>query len=161
MKTTLCYIQRDGKYLMMYRNKKSNDIAEGKYLGIGGKFQGDETPDECLLREAMEETGFALTDYQYRGIVYFVSDRWENEDMYLYTATGFTFADGSEVPEGYLPECNEGTFEWIDVDKVESLPMWEGDKHFFHEIAAGNMAIDMTLSYVGDDLVSAENRNPA
>ena len=82
--TTLCYIEKDGKYLMLLRNKKENDLNEGKWIGIGGKFEKDETPDECLLREVKEETGLTLTDYKLRGVIGFISDKWDDENMYLY-----------------------------------------------------------------------------
>lgn len=160
LETTLCYIIHDGRYLMMRRDKKDGDSNLGKYLGIGGKFQDGETADECMRREALEETGFVLTELQPRGIIYFVNDVFDDEDMYLYTATKFTFADGSPVPDGFIPECEEGTFQWVPVESVSDLPMWEGDRHFFKEIAAGNEAIDMTLRYQGYDLVGVENRNP-
>ena len=97
--TTLCYIEQDGKYLMLYRNKKKNDINEGKWIGIGGKFEKNETPEQCLLREVYEETGLKLTSYRYRGLIHFIPDSAEPEDMYLYTADGFT---------GSMISCNEG-----------------------------------------------------
>lgn len=152
MKTSLCYLQRDGKYLMLYRNKKENDINEGKYLGVGGKFMLGETPEQCVCREVREETGLILTEYQFRGMVYFVSDRWDNEDMYLFTATGFTLPDGTVPGDDYTPECNEGTLHWIPIDQVEQLPMWDGDKYFLRELVAGNTNINLTCEYVGDTL---------
>lgn len=140
---------------MLYRNKKESDISEGKYLGIGGKFMEGETPDECVCREVLEETGLVLTEYQFRGIVYFVSDRWENEDMYLYTATGFTLPDGSLPPVDYVPECNEGTLHWIPIDQVEQLNLWEGDRYFLEKLVAGESDISLTCEYVGDTCVAA------
>ena len=101
--TTLCYIERSGQYLMLHRTKKENDLNRDKWVGVGGKFEPNESPDECLLREVREETGLTLTDYHCHGVVTFVSDRWEGEYMYLYTATGF---------EGKIRECDEGTLEW-------------------------------------------------
>ena len=100
--TTLCYIERGGKYLMLHRTKKENDLNRDKWVGVGGKFEENESQDECLLREVREETGLTLTDYRCRGVVTFVSDEWEGEYMYLYTATGFA---------GTLRECDEGTLE--------------------------------------------------
>ena len=103
--TTLCYIEKDSKYLMMHRVKKEHDINKDKWVGIGGHFEADESPEECLLREAQEETGLTLTDYRQRGIITFISDRWQTEYMFLYTAAGF---------EGSITDCNEGVLEWID-----------------------------------------------
>ena len=120
--TTLCYIERDGQYLMMHRVKKQHDINKDKWVGIGGHFEPDESPEECLLRECREETGLVLTDYRLRGVITFISDRWQTEYMFLYTATGY---------RGKIGDCNEGTLEWIAKDKVYGLPVWEGDKIFF------------------------------
>ena len=103
--TTLCYIERGEQYLMLHRVKKEHDLNHDKWVGVGGKFERDETPDECLLREAQEETGLTLTDWRCRGVVTFLSDEWEGEYMYLFTATGFT---------GTLRECDEGDLEWVD-----------------------------------------------
>ena len=126
--TTLCYIEKDGKYLMLHRVKKKHDINKDKYIGVGGHFEYGESPDDCLLREVKEETGLTLTDYRQRGIVTFIyGDEADPENriveyMHLYTATGF---------QGELKECNEGELVWIDKDKVYDLPIWEGDKKFF------------------------------
>ena len=111
--TTLCYIERGQQYLMLHRVKKENDLNHDKWVGIGGKFEGNETPDECLLREAYEETGLTLTDWRCRGVVTFLSDTWEGEYMYLFTAGGFT---------GTLRECNEGVLSWVDKAAVPALP---------------------------------------
>ena len=107
--TTLCYIEKNDKYLMLYRNKKENDLNEGKWIGVGGKFEEKESPEECLVREVKEETGLTLTKYKLRCLVTFVSDKWETEHMYVFTASEF---------EGKLKECNEGTLQWIDKDKI-------------------------------------------
>ena len=144
--TTLCYIERGGKYLMLHRTKKENDLNHDKWVGVGGKFEENESPDECLLREVREETGLTLTDYRCRGVVTFVSDEWEGEYMYLYTATGFS---------GTLRECDEGTLEWIDVDAVPALPLWEGDRIFFRLLREDRPWFSLKLCYEGDDLVSA------
>ena len=144
--TTLCYIQKDNKYLMLHRTKKKNDINKDKWIGIGGKFEPEESPDQCLLREAKEETGLTLTSFHYRGIVHFRSDEYEAEDMHLYTADGF---------EGRLTECNEGVLEWIDRDKLYELTMWEGDKLFLGLISTDAAFFDMVLEYKKDKLVSA------
>lgn len=119
--TTLCYIEENEKYLMLLRNKKSNDINENKYIGIGGKLEKDESPDECIIREAYEETGLNITGFKMRGIITFVNSQFETEYMYLYTCRDFT---------GKLKECNEGDLVWVDKDKVLDLNLWEGDKVF-------------------------------
>ena len=119
--TTLCYVEQDGKYLMLHRVKKKDDYNGGKWIGIGGKFLEGESPEECLLREVYEETGLTLTDYRLRGIVTFAAAKWETEYMYLYTADGF---------RGTLHECDEGVLQWIEIEKVPELPLWEGDKVF-------------------------------
>lgn len=144
--TTLCYIERDGKYLMMHRVKKEHDINKDKWVGIGGHFEADESPEECLLREAREETGLTLTEYKQRGIITFMSDRWQTEYMFLYTASAY---------EGEIGECNEGTLEWIDKEKVYELPLWEGDKIFFRLLEEQRPHFSLKLRYVGEALVEA------
>lgn len=144
--TTLCYIEKDGKYLMLHRVKKQNDINKDKWIGIGGKLEEGETPDQCLLREAKEEMGLTLTSYRYRGIVYFSSDIYEDEEMHLYTADGF---------EGELAECDEGNLEWVDRTDLYNLTLWEGDKLFLSLLMADADFFNMTVQYKGDKLVSA------
>ena len=144
--TTLCYIERDGKYLMMHRVKKEHDINKDKWVGIGGHFEADESPEECLLREAREETGLTLTEYKQRGIITFMSDRWQTEYMFLYTASAY---------EGEIGECNEGTLEWIDKEKVYELPLWEGDKIFFRLLEEQRPHFSLKLRFVGEALVEA------
>ncbi len=144
--TTLCYIERGQQYLMLHRVKKENDLNHDKWVGIGGKFEGNETPDECLLREAYEETGLTLTDWRCRGVVTFLSDTWEGEYMYLFTAGGFT---------GTLRACNEGVLSWVDKAAVPALPMWEGDKIFFRLLAEDAPFFLLKLRYEGDTLVEA------
>ncbi len=119
--TTLCYIERDGSYLMLLRNKKKNDLNEGKWIAPGGKLEGQETPDECVRREVLEETGLTLRSLRLRGVVEFISERWEDEHMYLYTSDDF---------EGCLEECDEGELHWIPKSGVFDLPLWEGDRVF-------------------------------
>ena len=119
--TSLCYIERDGKYLMLHRVKKENDINRDKWIGVGGKLEQDESPEECLLRETCEETGLTLTDYRMRGVITFVSDRWDTEQMFLYTADDFT---------GTRKECDEVELVLIDKSEIMSLSQWEGDKIF-------------------------------
>lgn len=141
-KTTLCYIRRDGCYLMLHRVKKENDLNHDKWIGVGGKFEPNETAEDCLLREVREETGLRLTDYALRGIVTFLSDRWDDEEMYLYTADGF---------EGALADCDEGTLEWVPIPKVTELALWEGDKLFLSLLETDAPFFRMTLSYDKED----------
>ena len=132
---------------MLFRNKKKNDLNEGKWVGVGGKFEPGETGDDCVKREVREETGLEITDYRFYGIIKFVSDRYEAEDMYLYTADGF---------EGELVKsCDEGELRWVPEAEVMKLPMWEGDHFFLERIVAGEQKINMTLRYEGDTLVEA------
>ncbi|MGM9565667.1 NUDIX hydrolase [Evtepia sp.] len=144
--TTLCYIEREGQYLMLHRVKKKNDINQDKWVGVGGKFEDKESPEECLLREVKEETGLTLTRYAYRGLVTFVSDRWETEYMHLFTADGF---------EGEMIECNEGDLEWVDKSAVQDLPIWTGDKIFLDLLTREVPFFSLKLSYEGDTLVQA------
>lgn len=136
--TTLCHIEKDNKYLMLYRNKKENDLNEGKWVGVGGKFEEKESPEECLIREVKEETGLTLTKYKLRCLVTFVSDKWETEHMYVFTANGF---------EGDLIDCNEGKLEWIDKDKIYDLNIWEGDKIFLRKIEENENFFTMKVEY--------------
>lgn len=145
LNTTLCYIEQDGKYLMLHRVKK-NDINHDKWIGIGGKFEEKESPEDCALREVKEETGLTLTSYAYRGLVTFVSDRYETEYMHLFTADGFT---------GELIDCDEGTLEWVDKALVPTLPTWAGDRIFLDLLARDVPFFSLKLEYVGDTLVRA------
>ena len=126
--TTLCYLLQGDSVLLLHRVKKENDLNHDKWIGIGGKFEENESPEECLVREAWEETGLTLTGYQYRGIVTFVSDRWEGEYMHLYTATEWT---------GTIKECDEGVLEWVSLEKMKELPQWEGDRIFLRLLEEG------------------------
>lgn len=144
--STLCYIEKNGKYLMLHRVKKENDANHDKWIGIGGKFEDGESPEECILRETKEETGLTLTAYRYRGIVTFVSDKWETEYMHLFTATGFT---------GALRDCDEGTLEWVPIPQVETLPLWQGDKLFLRLLQTEKDFFSLKLRYAGDQLVQA------
>lgn len=145
--TTLCYIEHNGSYLMLHRTKKENDQSHDKWLGIGGKFEDKESPEECILRETREETGLTLTSYRYRGIVTFVSDIWETEYMHLFTADGFT---------GTLIDCDEGDCVWISREKLLSLPMWEGDRIFLNLLFdPEHPFFSLKLEYQGDTLVYA------
>ena len=144
--TTLCYIENEGCYLMLHRIKKEQDENKDKWIGIGGKFEEGESPEECVLREAKEETGLTLTDYKYRGIVTFVSDVWLCEYMHLFTATGF---------EGELKDCAEGVLEWLPKDKLYGLPMWAGDRIFLELLDKGAPFFSLKLVYEGERLVYA------
>lgn len=146
--TTLCYIEKEDKYLMLYRNKKEHDQSHGKWLGVGGKFEAGESPEECLLREVREETGLTLTEYQFRGIITFLSDIYEGEYMFLYTASEYT----GEL----IKDCEEGRLQWIPKTEVLELPAWEGDHLFLEKLIAGEKDIHMKLSYEGDRLVSVK-----
>lgn len=136
--STLCYIERDGKYLMLHRTVKKNDVNKDKWIGVGGHFEHGESPEECLLREVKEETGYTLTSWQYRGIVTFVYGEDTVEYMSLYTADGFT---GDPV------ECDEGELEWVDKQAVLSLDLWEGDKIFFRLLDEGRSFFSLKLVY--------------
>ena len=144
--STLCYLERDGQYLMLHRVKKQNDANHDKWIGVGGKFEEGESPEDCVTREVWEETGLTLTDYAYRGVVTFVSDRWEGEYMHLFTATGFT---------GQVKECDEGQLEWIPKEKLMQLPMWAGDRLFLERIAQPGPFFSLKLRYQGERLVAA------
>ena len=120
--STLCYIEKDDKYLMLHRTVKENDVNKDKWIGVGGHFEYGESPEECLLREVKEETGYTLTSWAYRGIVTFVYGEDVVEYMSLYTADGF---------EGEPIDCDEGELEWVEKSKIETLKLWEGDKIFF------------------------------
>ena len=144
--TTLCYITRDDQVLMLHRTKKEGDMNRDKWLGIGGKLEENESPDDCLLREALEETGLTLTSWKCRGVVTFLSDRYEGEYMYLFTADGF---------EGSLKECDEGDLEWITREKLDSLPKWEGDQIFLDLLWQDAPFFLLTLRYTGDHLTEA------
>ena len=142
--TTLCYLERDDAYLMLHRVKKKNDVNHDKWIGIGGKFEGVESPEECLLREAKEETGLTLTDYRLRGIVTFISSEpWDAEYMFLYTATGWT---------GEMQECSEGTLEWVPKSRIYDLPIWEGDRVFLRLLESSAPFFSLKLVYQGDTL---------
>lgn len=148
--TTLCYIRdtKKDQFLMLYRNAKKNDLNEGKWVGTGGKFQPGESPDECMLREVKEETGLTLTEYAFKGVITFLSDKWEDEYMFLYEGTGY---------EGEMAEyCREGSFSWIDADKLLSLPTWAGDHLFLTQLVEGKERINWKVVYEGDRLVYAE-----
>ena len=144
--TTLCYIERDDAYLMMHRVKKERDINRDKWIGVGGHFEEGESPEECLLREVMVDTGQTLTDYRLRGVITFMTDTYPAEYMFLYTAEGFT---------GIMHACNEGELEWVPKVKVEQLPIWEGDRIFFRLLEERQDFFSLKLRYEGDTLAEA------
>lgn len=142
--TTLCYIEKDNKYLMLHRIKKENDINKDKWIGVGGHFEKDETPEECLLREVKEETGLTLNRFKLRGVITFLSNEFHTEYMFLYTANDFS---------GEIVECDEGKLEWIEKAKVYDLPIWEGDKIFFRLMEESEEFFSLKLRYEGNTLV--------
>ncbi|HIT33719.1 MAG TPA: 8-oxo-dGTP diphosphatase [Candidatus Faecousia intestinigallinarum] len=145
--TTLCYVTQGDQVLMLHRVKKKNDLNQGKWIGIGGKFLDGETPDECLLREAKEETGLTLTSWRCRGVITFLTDgQWEGEYMYLFTADGFT---------GELTDCPEGELRWVSREFVDALPKWEGDDIFLQLLWQDAPFFLLKLRYQGDTLVEA------
>lgn len=145
--TTLCHLEKDGKYLMLHRIKKENDLNKDKWVGIGGKFEDKESPEQCNAREVLEETGLIVHSAKYRGIVTFVSDKWETEYMHIFTSNDFS---------GEITECNEGKLEWIDKNELLNLNIWEGDKIFLKLISSPfTPFFSLRLEYIGDKLISA------
>ena len=144
--STLCYIVKDGRVLMLHRVKKKNDINHDKWIGIGGKFEPEEAPEECILREAKEETGLTLTSWRCRGVVTFLQEGGEGEYMYLFTADDFT---------GELTECDEGDLQWVSMEFLDALPTWEGDRIFLNLLWQDAPFFLLTLRYQGDRLVEA------
>lgn len=144
--TTLCYIEKDDQYLMLHRTVKKNDVNKDKWIGVGGHFEGLESPEDCLLREVQEETGLTLTSYRFRGIVTFICDDYPIEFMCLYTADGY---------EGELKECDEGQLEWVDKDKLMDLELWEGDKIFFELLQKEAPFFSLKLVYENGVLLEA------
>lgn len=146
--TTLCYIENNGSYLMMLRNKKKNDANKNKWIGIGGKLNKNETPLDCVKREITEETGLQIENPIYRGKVYFLSDKWEDEIMHLFTA-------GTDCTE--VTSCSEGELKWIKKEDILSLNLWEGDKVFLKHLINDNKNIfNITLVYEGESLKSVK-----
>lgn len=145
--TTLIYVERDGQYLMLHRTKKENDINHDKWIGVGGKCEENESPEECARREAREETGLILGDLNYHGIVTFVSDRYEGEYMHLFSCTDFT---------GELIDCPEGELVWVPKEKVPELPSWAGDRIFLRLMAKPHPFFSLKLCYESDALVHTD-----
>ncbi len=144
--TTLCYPERDGRYLMLHRTKKEQDENHDKWIGVGGKFEHGESPEECMRREVLEETGLSVTAYRYRGIVTFVSDEWGCEYMHLFTCTDWT---------GTLRECDEGELAWIDKRALLELTLWEGDRIFLRLLEENAPFFSLKLVYRGERLTEA------
>ena len=144
--TTLCYLERGSQYLMLHRTKKENDLNHDKWLGVGGKFEEGESPEDCMRREVHEETGFTVTRWRYCGIVTFISDIWESEHMHLFICTDW---NGDEIV------CDEGDLEWIEKKRLFELTMWEGDKIFLKLIDEKAPFFSLKLTYKGDELQEA------
>lgn len=143
--TTLCYIEKEEKYLMLHRTKKKQDPNEGKWIGVGGHLEAGESPEDCLVREVLEETGYTLTKYQFRALISFLSDEQEPEMMCLFTADGF---EGTPIP------CSEGELAWIPKEKVLELPTWEGDREFLKLLLQNERRFfTLKLVYQGSRLV--------
>ena len=144
--TTLCYLERGDEYLMLHRTKKQNDENHDKWIGVGGKFEAGESPEDCMRREIFEETGLTVTDYRYRGIVTFVSDLYETEYMHLFTVTDWT---------GEARECDEGELAWIKKQKLFDLTLWQGDRIFLRLLQEDAPFFSLKLTYKGDELIEA------
>ena len=142
--TTLCYIEKDNQYLMLHRTKKENDQSHDKWLGIGGKLEQDESPEDCMKREIMEETGLTVTSFTFAGVITFVSDVWETEYMFLYVVDGFT---------GDMITCDEGDLQWVPKEEVMKLNLWEGDRIFINRLLNEEYGFSIRYVYEGDDLV--------
>ena len=140
--STLCYIEKEKKYLMLHRTVKKNDVNKDKWIGVGGHFEPDESPEECLLREVKEETGYTLTSYKYRGMVTFVSGSGVTEYMSLFTADGF---------EGEQISCDEGELAWVEIEDVCKLNLWEGDLIFHRLLLERDTFFSLKLVYDGHD----------
>lgn len=142
--STLCYIERDGCYLMLHRVKKHVDANAGKWIGVGGGLEKDESPDECIAREVMEETGLTLISPRLRGIITFILPEWENEITFLYTAGA----------AGTLRDtCSEGELQWIPLSDIDALNLWEGDRVFLKLLRETNDVFSLKLAYQGDKLM--------
>lgn len=144
--TTLGYIETRESYLMLHRVKKEQDVNEGKWIGIGGKFEYGESPEECMIREAKEETGLAVTSMKFRGILTFICDKQDPEYICLYTIDGFS---------GQLKECDEGELRWVPKDEIFGLNLWEGDRIFFDLLQKDVPFFSLKLCYEGDQLLEA------
>lgn len=140
--TTLCYIRNNDQVLMLHRTKKEADLNKDKWIGVGGKLEQHESPDDCIYREVKEETGLLLQDYQLRGIITFILPKWEDEICFLYLSDHF---------QGNITQCDEGDLAWIDIDKIKDLNLWEGDRAFLDELLTTNNFINLKLIYDEND----------
>lgn len=147
--TTLCYIEKGNSYLMLHRIKKEKDINKDKWIGVGGHFEPDETPEECLLREVKEETGLTLNAWRLRGIITFISNECQTEYMFLFTSDDYS---------GEIKECDEGVLEWVDKSEIYNLPIWEGDKIFLKLLETSTEFFSLKLRYEGDELVEVKQK---
>ena len=152
--TTLCYIEKEDSYLLLHRTKKGHDFNKDKWIGVGGKFEDKESPEECLLREVKEETGLDLISWRWHGIVTFVSDEYPTEYMYLYTSSDYT---------GSLIDCDEGELEWVPKSRIFELPIWPGDRIFLHLMQTGIPFFSLKLVYRKDRLIAVKlnHREPS
>ena len=156
-KTTICYLENDGSWLMLYRDRKPGDMNGGKWISVGGKVEEGETPNECVVREVLEETGLRLRSRVFHGVIEFRSDVYEDEDMYLYSSSDFVPADEEaarifeETGRYEPPQCSEGELAWVPHGKMLDLPTWEGDRAFLEEVLKGTKEINMRLIYDKND----------
>ncbi len=146
LNTSLCYIEKDGKYLMLHRIKKENDVNRDKWIGVGGKFEAGETPQQCAAREIFEETGLVARSLSYRAVITFDCPPYPTEDMHLFTVTDF---------EGELKECDEGTLEWVEKSRLRELELWEGDYIFLELLEKNQPFFKLKLTYNGNNLTEA------
>ena len=144
--TTVCYLEHGTQYLLLHRTKKENDENAGKWIGVGGKCEENESPEDCMLREVREETGLSVTQHRLRGVITFVSDAWEGEYMYLFTASKW---------HGALTDCDEGELAWVERTDMLHLPLWEGDRIFLALLAEERPFFSLKLVYQGDSLQQA------
>ena len=153
IQTTLCYIEREGSYLMLHRIKKKNDVNHDKWIGVGGKFERNEAPEECLLREVREETGLTLTGYRYRGVLTFIYNDKDPEYIFTYTSDSFEGEPGETGADG-LKDCDEGELCWVEKSRIPELSLWEGDRIMFRLLSAERKTpFSLKLCYHGDELV--------
>ena len=156
--TTLCYIEKDGAYLMLHRVKKENDENAGTWIGVGGHFEEGERPYDCAVREIYEETGLAAASMRYRGVVTFVSDVYETEQMHLFTVDDFVGENAFPRYRGQKTDtvgCREGNLAWVAKDTVTTLPLWEGDRVFLSLLQRDEPFFSLKLVYRGDTLVGS------